>query len=264
MKSVKDKIIQATHFTGAMLLRVVVMALCFAVTYVAAGQDIPDAPNPPRLVNDFAHVMTAAQVNTLEHKLDQYDDSTSTQIAIVTIETLNGQDIGEFGAELLQKWGVGSKKNHNGVVIAIAMKEHKVTIRTGYGVEEKLGAIICDRIIKETITPNLKQGKYYEAFDAATTEMIQRLAGTYQGDGNNNNKPTSIPVWLIIAIILFILIVLPRFFGGGGTYGGGGFTGGMIGGMLGGGGFGGGDSGGGGFGGFGGGEASGGGASGSW
>ena len=241
--------------------------LCFFGFTSAFSQNIPARPDPPRLVNDFAHVMSQGEVATLENKLDRYNDSTSTQIAIVTVESLEGAEVGSYAAELGEKWGVGTKRNLNGLVILMAKNEHKVTIRTGYGVEEKLGAIICDRIIKQTLSPNFKTGNFYKGFDLATTEMIQRLAGTFQG----TDKPEGgkgIPLWVIIAIIVFVIIILPRFFGGGGnggTFGGGGFAGGMVGGFLGSGGFGGGgDSGGGGFGGFGGGGFSGGGASGDW
>ena len=248
----------------------VLAMLCLLLAHIGFAQ-IPARPNPPRLVNDFAHVMSPEQVEQLERKLDRYNDSTSTQIAIVTVENLGGDEVGSYAAELGEKWGVGTKQNHNGLVILMAKQEHKVTIRTGYGVEEKLGSIICKRIIENKLTPNFKNGNFYQGFDAATDEMIQRLAGTYKGNEQVNEKPDDgISLWKIIAIIVFLLVILPIFFGGGGgggTFGGGGFTGGLIGGMIGGalsgGGGGGGDSGGG-FGGFGGGGFSGGGASGDW
>ena len=234
------------------------------------AQNFPAQSDPARLVNDFAHLMSPEQANALEYKLDRYNDSTSTQIAIVTIESLEGAEVGSYAAELGKKWGVGTKQNHNGVMILVSKAEHKVTIRTGYGVEEKLGAIICNRIIENDLVPNFKGGNYYGGFDIATTEMIQRLAGTFKGTGQVPHQKKGIPIWMIIAIIIIILFVLPSIFGGGGgggTFGGGGFIGGFLGGVGAGGGFGGGGGGGdsgGGFGGFGGGDFSGGGSSGSW
>ena len=231
------------------------------------AQTFPEKPNPPRLVNDFANVLSGSEQATLERKLVAYDDSTSTQIAIVIIETLDGAEVGSYAAELGEKWGIGTKQNHNGVIILMAKKERKVTIRTGYGVEEKLGAIITKRIIDEDLIPNFKQGNFYEGFDAATDEMIARLSGMYV-----NNNPRShregIPPWVILLIIIIIVFILPIIFRGGGggggtTYGGRGIRtwgGGGFGGFSGGGGSG----SGGGFGGFGGGGFSGGGSSGSW
>jgi uncharacterized protein len=270
MKSVRDNL-GAMQFSLNRIFHLSVLAfLCLIVSLPGYSQNIPPAPNPPRLVNDFAHVMSPGEVDALENKLDRYNDSTSTQIAIVTVETLDGADVGSYASELGEKWGVGTKKNHNGIVILMAKKEHKATIRTGYGVEEKLGSIICDRIVKSKLAPNFKAGNFYAGFDAATTEIIQRLAGTFEDKGNpGEGGGKGIPFWVIIAIIVFLLFILPRFFGGGGnggTFGGGGFAGGLIGGFLGSGGFGGGGGSddGGGFGGFGGGGFSGGGASGDW
>jgi len=229
------------------------------------AQNFPAQPSPPRLVNDFAGVLSTSENNALEQKLVAYDDSTSTQIAIVVIESLDGAEVGSYAAELGEKWGVGSKKNHNGVMILMAKKERKVTIRTGYGVEEKLGSIICDRIIKNKLVPNFKQGNFYGGFDEATDEIIARLSGMYVND--KEDEPDGIPVWVIILIIFIVFFVLPFIFrnrGGGTTYSRRGFNtwGGGFGGFSG-GGFGGG-GGGGGFGGFGGGGFSGGGASGGW
>src|SRR5262245_4316562 len=105
------------------------------------AQNFPAQSNPPRLVNDFAGILSSSESETLERKLVAYEDSTSTQIAIVTIETLEGAEVGSYAAELGEKWGIGTKENHNGVIILMAKQERKVTIRTGYGVEEKLGSI---------------------------------------------------------------------------------------------------------------------------
>src|SRR5947209_15188280 len=95
---------------------------------------IPKKPNPPRLVNDFAGVMTAEQIQTLESKLVAYDDSTSNQVAVVTIHTTDGNDIEEVALGTLRTWGVGGTKN-NGVVILAAIDDRKIWISTGYGLE---------------------------------------------------------------------------------------------------------------------------------
>ncbi|HLP50429.1 MAG TPA: TPM domain-containing protein [Chitinophagales bacterium] len=242
--------------------------LVAATWFGAVAQNFPAQPNPPRLVNDFAGVLSATEQQSLERKLVAYDDSTSTQIAIVIIESLEGAEVGSYAAELGKKWGVGGKQNHNGVIILMAKAERKITIRTGYGVEEKLGAIITDRIIKGTLVPNFKQGNFYAGFDEATDEIMGRLSGMYVG--NKKRDRDNIPVWVIILILLITFFVLPLILRnkGGTTYSRRGLNtwGGGLGGFggFGGGGFGGGNSGGGGFGGFGGGDFSGGGSSGSW
>lgn len=270
MKSVKGRTVgnrQSAVGNKYRLLRL--FTLLFSVFSLSNlwAQTFPEKPNPPRLVNDFANVLSGSEQATLERKLVAYDDSTSTQIAIVIIETLDGAEVGSYAAELGEKWGIGTKQNHNGVIILMAKKERKVTIRTGYGVEEKLGAIITKRIIDEDLIPNFKQGNFYEGFDAATDEMIARLSGMYVNNNPRSGKRDTIPPWVILLIIIIIVFILPIIFRGGGgggtTYGGRGIRtwgGGGFGGFSGGGG----GSSGGGFGGFGGGGFSGGGSSGSW
>jgi uncharacterized protein len=265
MKSVKSKKVSASGCSLKKAFAFFLFPLLFSQVF---AQNFPEQPNPPRLVNDFAGVLSPSEREALENKLVAYDDSTSTQIAIVTIETLDGAEVGSYAAELGEKWGVGSKKNHNGVIILMANKEHKVTIRTGYGVEEKLGSIIADRIIKNKLIPNFKQGNFYAGFDAATDEIMARLSGMYVNDEEKETTGKRIPIWAIALLIIIILFILPRIFRGGGgtTIGRRGINswgGGPI--FWGGGGFGGGGGGGGGgFGGFGGGGFSGGGASGGW
>ncbi len=266
MKSAKDNIGGKSHLP---LKAAWALVLVVGFWLVGTAQNFPPQPNPPRLVNDFANVLSSSEQQALEQKLVAYDDSTSTQIAIVIIETLDGAEVGSYAAELGEKWGIGTKQNHNGVLLLMAKQERKITIRTGYGVEEKLGAIICDRIIKNTLVPNFKQGNYYNGFNEATDEIMARLSGMYVNDKVRGKD--GIPVWIIILIIIIIFFILPLIFRGGGGRGGGGTTYGRTGPIIWGGGFGGGGFGGGGggsssggFGGFGGGGFSGGGSSGSW
>lgn len=232
-----------------------------------AAQNFPEKPTPPRLVNDYAGILNASERNALEDKLVAYDDSTSTQIAVVIQNNIGGADIGQYSIDLFNKWGIGGNaKKDNGVLISISIEERKIFIVTGRGVEEYLPDAICKRIITNRIVPNFKRGNYYNGLNEATDEMIARLSGTFV----NDEQPAAegIPLWVIIVIIVIVFFVLPAIFrGGGGTYSGRGYTRGWGSGPFIGGGFGGGGrsfGGGGGFGGFGGGSSGGGGAGGSW
>jgi uncharacterized protein len=243
---------------------------------------LPSRPNPPRLVNDFASILTPEQEEALEHKLVAYDDSTSNQIAVVTLQTLVDAKGVEYEDEevalkILREWGVGQKNRNNGIVVLIVQKERKIRIEVGSGLEGAVPDITAKNIIENDITPNFKQGNYYRGFDEATNSIIKAAAGEYKApEGYADRGSTKRGV--SIGKIIFIIIILIFLFGGmgGGNRGGGfmsrrgyrGFGGPVIfpgsfgsGGGFGGGGFGG---GGGGFGGFGGGGGGGGGASGSW
>ena len=109
-------------------LFLVLLIALFGATAMVRAQDIPAAPNPPRLVNDYTQTLTADQANAIEKKLVAFDDSTSTQIAVVIINDLGGYDISDFALKLGRKWGIGGKENNNGVVLLIAVQDRKINI----------------------------------------------------------------------------------------------------------------------------------------
>src|SRR5580693_9081927 len=117
-------------------LALLLLSVCLlAAPALIRAQDVPAKPNPPTRVNDFAHVLTADQVAALEHKLVAYNDSTTSDIVIVTEPTIGDASIEDFALGILRGWGVGDKKNNNGIVILAAIKEHAVYIAVGYGLE---------------------------------------------------------------------------------------------------------------------------------
>ncbi len=239
---------------------------------------MPARPNPPRLVNDFLDILTPAQEEALEKKLVAYDDSTSNQVAVVTIGDIGDYDVVEFAAELGRKWGVGGKDYNNGVVLLILIdkqrNKRKVAIATGYGLEGALPDYTTKEIIETEILPNFKASDIYRGLDEGTDAIIKAAEGTYKAPENYGNRKSSGGGNILVAVIVFIVIMIilsninrrggggmvsrrgyrrwndtpPIWWfpsgGGGGGWGGGG--------------------GGGGFGGFGGGSFGGGGSSGSW
>lgn len=237
-------------------------------SWQAVAQNIPPPPNPPRLVNDLAGILLADEADRLESKLVAYNDSTSTQIAIVTIKSTGDYDIAEVAIKILRTWGIGSKSKNNGVLILVAVDDHKVRIETGSGMEGVLPDALTNHIIEEAIAPNFKEQHYYQGLNEATDKIIAAAAGEYKGSPSSQTDERTVPFWLVIIIVLIILALLRG--GGRGGRGGGFSRRGWIGPIGGfgagwggssGGGWGG---GGGGFGGFGGGSGSGGGSSGSW
>jgi uncharacterized protein len=233
--------------------------------------------HPSNYVNDFARVLSNQTVSELNEICQQVDQNAHAQIAVVTINSLDGRDIEGYAVELFQKWGIGSKSTNRGVLILLAIKDRKRRIEVGYGLEPILPDGKVGGIGREAV-PLLKQGNY----DGAVRLMTLRVADVIAKDAgvqlNGVEKPTPTqssgpsfpPLALIILALLFLggpfalLLWLQIRSGMGGYRGGwrGGYWGGGFGGGWGGGGFGG--SGGGGFGGFGGGMSGGGGASGSW
>lgn len=254
----------------------IILFLLASLTGLA--QEFPEKPN--RLVNDYTGTLSQDQIYQLEQKLVAFDDSTSTQIAVVLIQSVGVYDISDYTVRLAEAWGVGQKGKNNGLVLLAALKDRKVSIQTGYGLEGALPDAITKRIIENEIKPSFREGNYYAGLDKATDAIIAYTKGEYKNDdaqARPAKESGKFPVGLIILIIIIIVVISKK---GGGGKGGQiiGSRGGSnlfwwtlmsgMGGRSGGGGFGGGHGGfgggGGGFGGFGGGSFGGGGSSGSW
>ena len=262
---------------GGRLWWPVLLALLWLLPALStSAQSLPARPNPPRLVNDLAGLMQAGEADQLEQKLVTYNDSTSSQIAVVTVPNLDGDDIADYAQQLYEKWGIGQKGKNNGILILVAQQEHTARIQTGYGLEGAVPDAIAKRIISNTLVPAFRQNQYYAGLDRATDQLISLAKGEYKADPadarpqGRDRTGSGIPFWLIIAVLVLVFVML-RNRGGGGGRGNRGFGGGFIPPIIFGGGFGGGGGGGfggggggGGFGGFGGGSSGGGGASGSW
>ncbi len=272
MKFLKDNILKKLHLISFLIL-------FFGIFNIqnAFGQfNIPEKPSFQTSVYDYANVLSQDEKSQLEQKLIKYSDTTTTQIVVITIESLQGEDIGILTPKWAQTWGIGgTEKNDNGVLILLAKAERKIWISPGYGLEDRLTAGIGGEITRNIIIPEFKAGSYYNGLDKGTNAIFDVFKGKYKGE-RKPEKEKGFPILPIIIIIVFILIFIARSKNNGGNSGnrGGGInlldmiilsSLGRSGGGSSGGGFGGGSSGGGGFGGgFGGGGFSGGGSGGGW
>lgn len=258
------------------------LVLFLFTNLLMAQGDFPERPNPPKLVNDFTNTLSSAEQTALERKLVAYNDSTSTQIAVVLLGSVGQYDISDYSFQLGEKWGIGQEGKDNGLLILAAMKDRKVFIATGYGMEGAIPDALARRIVDNVIVPSFRREAYYEGLDQAASMIIKLASGEYDAEdiekkGNHGGAIFFILFFIVVFIILpllknrndndnhmggrgggvdlFTTLMLMNLLGGG-RRGGGGF-----GNFSGGGGsFG----GGGGFGGFGGGSFGGGGAGGSW
>ena len=259
----------------------VTLFVCLLVAQIGFAQfTIPKLPDLQTSVYDYANVLSTQEKTQLEEKLIRYSDSTSTQIVVITIESLKGEDIGLLAPKWGQAWGIGgSKKDDNGVVILVAKAEHKIWISPGYGLEDRLTAGIGGEICRNIIIPEFKAGSYYNGLDKGADALFDVFKGKYKGSRKETKKDEGFPIIpiIIIFVVILIIIIKNRNNGGGNSGGGGMGLADIIllsslgrGGFGGGSGFGGGGSSGGGFGGggfgggFGGGGFSGGGSGGSW
>lgn len=249
-------------------MKKLVLLFVFCGIYVQAQFIIPDKPSFQTSIYDYADVLNPTEEKELESKLIRYSDSTSTQIVVISVEDLKGEDIGILTPKWAQEWGIGQEKEDNGILILLSKKDRKIWIAPGYGVEERLTAGINGELTRNIIIPEFKAGSYYKGLDKGADAIFKVLQGKYKG---SRKKESNFPVGIIVVIVVFLVLVFSkRNRGGNGNNSGGLDLGDMIilsslgrsGGGFGGGSFGGGS---GGFGGgFGGGGFSGGGAGGSW
>ena len=259
------------------------LIIFFSLSFYSQGFIVPEKPKLQTSVYDYAKLLSKAQKSNLESKLIRYSDTTSTQIVVAIIQSTNNESIGILTPRWAHKWGIGQEKEDNGVFLLLAVKDRKVWISPGYGVEHKLTAGITGEIVRDIIIPEFKKGDYYAGLDKGSDYIFKTLNGEFTGIRNNDagGFDPGIIIFIIFIIILFILIsrgnknnrgggrryrrrsvasdiletiILSNAGRGGGSFGGG-FGGSSGGGSFGGGGFG---------GGFGGGGFSGGGAGGSW
>lgn len=252
------------------------IATLFSSNLIFSQFTIPEKPSFQTSVYDYANLLSPPEKTQLEEKLVRYSDSTSTQIVVITIESLKGEDIGILTPKWGHQWGIGQAKEDNGVIILVAEKEHKIWISPGYGLEDRLTAGIGGEITRNIIVPEFKAGSYYNGLNKGADALFDVFKGKYKGERKPNKKDDEFPIVPIIIIVVIILIIIAKNKrDGGGNSGnsngggmsltdiiilsslgrGGSFHGSSGGGSFGGGGFG---------GGFGGGGFSGGGSGGSW
>jgi uncharacterized protein len=254
---------------GWLLLILLMTGICS----LAHAEKVEDL-KPTNYVNDFAGVLSPETIQNLNNLCTQLDHKANAQVAIVTIRSLDDDDIDDFASKLEERWKVGRKGSDRGLLLLLAVNDHKYRFEVGYGLE---GILPDGKVgsIGRTMVPYLRQGNY----DAAVSLAMQQVSQVIATDANiqlDTQSEAPVPVQrqpaqqltgkqlLVGIIVLVVVIIVIVKLGGGGMlwflvgmfFGGGGGGGGQWGG--------GGGGGGGGFGGFGGGGSGGGGASGSW
>lgn len=189
---------------------------------VVAGQfTIPDKPKLQTSVYDYANLLSASQKTALESKLINYSDSTSTQIVIATIETINNEDIGILTPKWAQEWGIGQAKEDNGVFVLLANKERKIWIAPGYGVEHLLTAGIGGEITRNIIIPEFKKGDFYSGLDKGSDAIFEVLIGSYKNNKEQQSSSEGIPIFVIVFIVFIVLLIIfSKKIKGGGNGGG--------------------------------------------
>jgi uncharacterized protein len=251
--------------------RFLVFVLLFAAL-TARALDVP--PTPTQWFTDKAGIVSATEADLLNRKLEQFEQSSGAQFIVYIFPALEDEALEDFTHRVVEQWKVGQKKYDNGIVLFVFVKEQKVRIEVGYGLEGTITDAFSSRVIREIVAPPFQAGEYGKGLQAAADAIINKIRTGEEpvppmerrGGSQGGEALGVIPLIVILFVVFFVIApmfsrrrsgcggcILPFLFSGNGISfgsGGGGFGGGSFGG---GGGF---SGGGGGFG--------GGGASGGW
>lgn len=201
-------------YSGAKLLPL--LFLIFFFISLSAQEEFPARPEPPRLVNDFAGLIEPQSRAILESKLDEFNQSKSTQIAIVTVKSLNGYDKADYAVRLAEKWGIGQKGKNNGILILVKPKTTAdrggdIYVAVGYGLEGAVPDVVARQIIANEILPAFKQGDYFAGLDQGTKVLMSLTAGEFTaeqyvkkaGKGKSGIGGFGLIIFFFVMIILF-------------------------------------------------------------
>ncbi len=206
------------------ILLILLISICSSSLFTANAQyEIPEKPNKanPDAVYDYYNLLSAVEKNSLEEKLIKYSDTTSTQIVVVIIHSTEGEYINYLATNWAHKWGIGQKKEDNGVFILLARDDRKINISTGYGVEHLLTDAMSKRIIERDIIPYFKQNDYYGGLNKGADSIFEALTGEYQGtrQSNSGDFPVIVIIFLIFVFIILIIAISKNSRRGGGNRG---------------------------------------------
>lgn len=175
--------------------------------------DIPDIPKHQTSLYDYAEMLDSIERYSLETKLLNYADTTSTQIVIATVKNLKGDSAAHVAPLWAQKWGVGQEDKDNGIFILVSKEDREMYIATGYGVQDRLTAGVTGKIIRDYILPDFKGERYYYGLDHGTDAIFLALKGAFKAENEKKWWEEVNSIWeALLFIILGLLgIFLPIF-----------------------------------------------------
>lgn len=192
------------------------LILLFAFPALCGALEIPALGGR---VNDYAGMLSPAAVQTLEQRLAALEQSDSTQVVVLTVPTIDGENIEQFGIRVAEAWRIGQKGLDNGAILLIAKQERKVRIEVGRGLEGKLTDLMAGRIIRDVITPRFKA----QDFDGGVLAGVEAITATVKGEyqprqrdirqGRQGFHP-SFTLLLFLLVGIVFLGSIARFLGG--------------------------------------------------
>ncbi|MBX7056451.1 MAG: TPM domain-containing protein [Leptospirales bacterium] len=196
-------------------------ALCSTPFAALAAREVPYLSGR---VNDTAHMMSAAQVEKLEAQLAEQEKQTSNQVAILTIDSLQGEILETYSLKVAETWKLGRADVDNGVLFLIVRDERLMRIEVGQGLEGALGDAICRRILDLVVKPHFKQGDFDGGVQAGVDAILGVIKGEYtppdeseQSDSGFGDIPilvrilSGLLIFFVLGIFTWVLIIMKEF-----------------------------------------------------
>jgi uncharacterized protein len=134
-------------------------------------------PELSHRVTDLTATLGAEQIAALEQQLAAFEAEKGSQIAVVIVPTLEGEDIAQFGIRVAERWKIGREKFDDGVILIVAKDDRKLRLEVGYGLEGAIPDAIARRVIAETITPYFRHGDFYRGIEAGVQQLMRLIEG---------------------------------------------------------------------------------------
>jgi uncharacterized protein len=202
---INDRFISMGKFC---ILPIAYLLLFFSSHLIFAQKSIPELWG--QRVHDEAHILKPATIDQLEKDLKLYEDSTTNQIAILIVQNLDGETIEDYSLRVAEKWKLGTKSKDNGVLLLIAIDDHKMRIEVGHGLEGALTDAQSNRIIRNEMAPNFRRSDYDAGLLAAISAMKSAIGGEYSADEaddhTNDFESMNMGTKILIGSIIFIFL----------------------------------------------------------
>jgi uncharacterized protein len=180
-----------------------------------------DIPKLQNRVTDLAGVLTADQTAGLDSKLQSFESTDSTQVAVLIIPSLEGEYIADYSIRVAEAWKIGQKGRDNGAILLVSIKDRAIRIEVGYGLEAKLTDARSSQIIRNEIVPRFRQGDYYGGIDAGINAIIETVRGLYQDNPRAETRYSQRSSGRLFNLLIVMLFPLFWILSATGKWGGG-------------------------------------------
>jgi uncharacterized protein len=173
----------------------------FISIYCFAQKQVPELWG--QRVHDEAHALKPETIDALESKLKIFEDSTSNQVAILIVQSLDGDVIEDYSLRVAEKWKLGQKEKDNGVLLLVAIDDHKMRIEVGQGLQGALTDAQSNRIIRDEMAPNFRRGDY----DAGLTVGIDKIFLAIKGEYKAEEASDTTAAWIIFGVLFALTCI---------------------------------------------------------